>query len=90
MWWLRLGHNYTHLTSSMELLWLILLHITCVTHHPGNGEMNLAVATELQLHTCDPETCGLELILIVGRILVAYGKCATIRMALMSEPQLHK
>ena len=66
MWWLRLGHNYTQLTSSMELLWLILLHITRVTHHPGNGDMNLVVATELQLHTCDPETCGLEHILIVG------------------------
>ena len=66
MWWLRLGHNYTHLTSSMELLWLILLHITCVTHHPGNGEMNCHRATIT--HTCDPETCGLEHILIVGWI----------------------
>ena len=45
-------------------LWLIPLHITCLTHHPGNGEMNLAVATDLQLHTGDPETCGLEIISI--------------------------
>ena len=37
------------------------LRITCVIYDPGNGEMNLAVVIELQLHA-DP--CGLEIMLI--------------------------
>ena len=49
------------------------LGITRVIYDPGNGEMNLAVAIELQLHA---ETCGLQIMLIAllgkfGHLLIA-------------------
>ena len=57
----------------MELVAYAELRITRVIYDPGNGEMNLAVAIELQLHA---ETCGLEIMLIAllgkfGHLLIA-------------------
>ena len=57
----------------MELVAHAELRITCVIYGPGNGEMNLAVVIELQLHA---ETCGLEIMLIAllgkfGHLLIA-------------------
>ena len=57
IWWLRLGHNYTHLTGHGTCGILLLLNSS-----PWKWWNEFA--TELQLHTGDPETCGLELILI--------------------------
>ena len=37
------------------------LRITCVIYDPENGEINVAVVIEPQLHA---ETCGLEIMLI--------------------------